>query len=80
MVVDDLNLIRVTRTKCEAYSELVVDPNAPLPGVVSLEFLQPIARWHAQECDLGSCINKQQLASGPPRERRRDNPIPLTNK
>ncbi len=80
MIVDNFDLVRVTCAKRETYAELIVNPNAPLTGSISLEFLQPVARRHAQESDFSSRINKQELPSGPPRERRRHNPISLTIK
>jgi hypothetical protein len=45
MIVDNLHIIRVAVTPTEAHAPLVIDPNAVLSLTVSIEFLQPIARW-----------------------------------
>ncbi len=53
VIVDNLDLVRVTCAKHETYAELIVNPNAPMPGPSSLEFLQPVAGRYTQESDFG---------------------------
>ncbi len=57
VIIDDLDLIRVTCAKREANSVLIVNSNAPLAVANSLEFLQLVARWYTQESDFGCGIN-----------------------
>ena len=80
MVIDDLDLIRVTRAKHETNAVLIVNSDTPLTGSISFEFFQPVARRHSQESDFGGRINKQQLSPGPSRELRWHNFISLTIK
>ena len=80
VIVDNFDLVRVPCAKHETYAELIVNPNAPLTGAISPEFLQPVAGRHTQESDFGGRINKQELPSGPPRKWRRYNPVSLTIK
>ena len=66
VIIDDLNLKRITRAEHEANTILIVDPHAPLACPISCELLQSVAGRYAQESDLGGRVDKQQLAPGPP--------------
>src|SRR6187551_485416 len=44
VVVDDLDIFRITVLPVEAYAPLVIDPDAPLTFPVALERLQTISR------------------------------------
>ena len=48
MVVNDLHLLRTGVGPHEADPPLVVDPDAVLPGPVTLERLEPVPRWHSE--------------------------------
>jgi len=80
VIVDDLNLKRITRAEREANTILTVDPYAPLARPISCEFLQPIAGRYPQESDFGGCIDEQQLAPGPPYKLRWHNSVPFAIK
>jgi len=51
----------IASSPSEADSPLLIDPNAVLACPVSLQALQPIARWHPQVIDPFSRIQQEQL-------------------
>jgi hypothetical protein len=57
VIVDNLDLVRVTCTKYETDSIFIVDPHAPLTDGISFEFLEPVAGRHFQERYLSSGID-----------------------
>lgn len=48
MVIGDLDAPRRAVQPFETHSPLIVDANAPLPGAVAGQFLQPGNGWNAQ--------------------------------
>jgi hypothetical protein len=48
VVIDDLDLEGVAVSPFEAEAPLVVDPQAVLPGPITLQCLQMISWWHPQ--------------------------------
>jgi hypothetical protein len=48
MIINNLNILGSIRSPTKADTELVIDPNTPLPLSISLERFKPIARRHAQ--------------------------------
>ena len=55
MVIDDFDLVRVSVAPDEAQSPLVIDPDAVLPGPVTLQGFQTVTRWLPQILkDMGS--------------------------
>jgi hypothetical protein len=56
VIIHDLDVLGTTGRPAEAHAELVVHPDAVLPGAVTLERFKPIARRHPQifqpACDL----------------------------
>ncbi len=80
VIVDNLDLVRVTCAKYKTNAELIVNPNAPLTGAIAPPFLQSVAGRHSQESDFGGRINKQELPPGASRKWRRHNPISFTVK
>jgi hypothetical protein len=65
MVVDDLDLVRVAIAPGEADPELVVDPNAVLPGAVTLKSFQLVA-GQRQIPQSPGLVDLVQLAPGGP--------------
>src|SRR5690625_5536447 len=51
VVVNDLHLLRSGGRPYEADPPLVVDPDAVLPGTITLESFEPIAGWDAEGLD-----------------------------
>jgi len=80
VIIDNLDPIRITRSKNEANAILIVNPYAPLARPISREFLQSVARRYAQESDFGGSIDKQQLAPRPPHKLGRHNSVPFAIK
>jgi len=66
VIVDDLDVTRLSLFPGETDPPLVVDANAVLPDAVSLERLKPIARWHSKILQRPCLGEVKELASGYP--------------
>ena len=67
VIVDDLDLVRITCANYETYAKLIVNPNVPLTGAFSLEFLQPVTGRHTQESEFGvlsRCVFERSNSGG----------------
>jgi hypothetical protein len=63
MIVNDLDVIRLTCLPAEAYSPLVVDANAVLTTSIALERFWPIAGWRPEIIQTRGPMQQQQLAA-----------------
>jgi len=66
VVVRDLDLEGIPGVPPEADAPLVVDPDAELPGAVSDEPLEAVARWHAKVREVHGRVQLAQLAERNP--------------
>jgi hypothetical protein len=80
VVIDDLYVVRITRTPSKANTPLIVDPDTVLTGSVAFQRLKPIARRDAQEIQGGRSMDLQQLPVRNPLYVRRKAPAILTLK
>jgi hypothetical protein len=64
MVVDDLHVFGVIAPPDEADPELIVDPDAVLPGSIAAERFQPVTRWGSQVPERVGSIEVDQFAAG----------------
>jgi hypothetical protein len=62
VIVHYLNLVRISISKLEADTELIVDPDAVLVRPIANQRLQPIARRHSQGLKTPRCIKHEQLS------------------
>ena len=62
MVIDNLNIMGVSRTPAEAYPPLSVDSDTMLPRTVTLELLEPICRRYAQIVEGRGGVKHPQLS------------------
>ena len=51
MVIDNLDFFGISAGPAKANTELIVHTNAPLPGPIAFELLEPVAKWRAQIVD-----------------------------
>jgi hypothetical protein len=63
VVVYNLDVCRSGRRKAKADSELIVYSDAVLPGAVTLQCLQPVARRHAQVVEAARDLQLPQFPS-----------------
>jgi len=64
MVVDDLNLERVTLPPLKANAPLIVHADAVLAPAISLQRLQPVPRERRKRSELGRGVKHVELAKG----------------
>ena len=64
MVVDDLDIVGAVDRPAEADAPLIIDPDAPLPLSVSLEFLQSIAGEPAQVGEVSRSLQGSEAPRG----------------
>jgi hypothetical protein len=76
VVVDDFDAMSVTIPPDETNPILVVDPDRVLPGAVTSECFQPIARRRLQIMKRLGLVDQKQLAAGDPGKAL---PVPVTN-
>nr|WP_310778989.1 hypothetical protein [Candidatus Palauibacter scopulicola] len=62
MVVDDLDVVRVSGAPEETDPPLLVDANAVLIGPIALQFLQPIARRHPEIRKINGRVEHPELS------------------
>jgi hypothetical protein len=62
VVVNDLNLQRITVFPNEADSPLIVDSNAVLSGSVTLQLLKPVRWWNPQRIQAAGRRENFELA------------------
>jgi len=62
MIVNDLDIVRVSVFPAEADPPLIVDPNAMLSGAIVSQLLEAIAGWDPKVVQLLSRIDGNQLA------------------
>jgi hypothetical protein len=65
MVVNNLDLMSVVICPPEADTPLIIDPYAHLPGPLSLERFETVARWVPQVLDRLRRIQLAELPEGP---------------
>jgi hypothetical protein len=65
MVVNNLDLMSVVICPPEADTPLIIDPYAHLPGPLSLERFETVARWVPQGLDRLRRIQLAELPEGP---------------
>jgi hypothetical protein len=63
-MVDDPDVVGITRLPAEADPPLTVDADAVLAGAVTAEPFESVAGWHAQIVDAGRGVQHPQLAQG----------------
>lgn len=63
VVVHNLDIFRMPVNPAKTDSKLVVDTDAVLPGTISPELLQPIARWHTQKIKRARSMHKVQFSA-----------------
>lgn len=66
MIINDLDLVRVTISPDEADAVLVVDPDAVLSSSIAGQRFEPIARERAQIPESARRVHLQQLSLGHP--------------
>ena len=64
VVVDDFDVARALVGPTKAQAELAVDPDAVLPGPVTPQQLQAVARWGGEERQRLGCVQLRELARG----------------
>jgi hypothetical protein len=64
MVVYDFNVYGIAIDPNEAYSPLIVDPDAVLSFPVSTQRFQPVRRWNTQVVYRSSIVQHPELAPG----------------
>src|SRR5947208_1531515 len=64
VIIDDLDVPRVTMTPSEAYPPLIVDANAVLALPIAAEEFQVVSRWTPKIVQLPGSIDRQKLGSG----------------
>lgn len=64
MIVDDLNLVRITVMPTKYNPPLIIDPNGVKPLPLALQRFQSISRWLAQIPDFRRIVQIEQLATG----------------
>ena len=62
MVVDDLDIVRVSGAPAETDPPLLADTNAVLIGSVAFQFFQPIARRHSEIRKINSRVEHSELS------------------
>ncbi len=60
MVINDFNFVSMTVTPSEADAPAIVDSDAVLPGPISPQGLQPIARDSRQVFQAGGCVEPSE--------------------
>lgn len=68
MIVNDLNLVRVTVVPTKADAPLIVHANTVLAGPIALEFLEPIAGRDAEIIQNLRCVYGDEFAEHGPQE------------
>jgi hypothetical protein len=68
VVVDDLDIERITVLPPEAEAPLIVDANAVLSGAIPFELLQPIAGGNAKVLEPLSRVDQAKLSQHKPLE------------
>ena len=63
VVVHDFDVFRMPVNPAKTDSKLVVDTDAVLPGTISPELLQPIARWHTQKIQRAPSMHEVQFSA-----------------
>lgn len=63
MIVHDLDVFRVPVNPAEANPKLVVDTDAVLPGTITLERFQPVARRYAQKIQRTGSVHKIEFSA-----------------
>lgn len=74
MIILDLDIESVSIMPAEAYSPLVVDPDAELSFAVTMEFFQSVAGRHAEIAYFAGGIDEQELPIGESLQRTRKFP------
>jgi hypothetical protein len=59
MVIDELDIVRVTVEPCEANAVLIIDSNGELPLPVSFERFEAIAWRHSQVVQILHCVQHE---------------------
>lgn len=62
VVVTDSDIFNVSIDPSKANAPLLVNANTVLSSTISLQRLQPIARWHPQKINTVSGLNETKLA------------------
>jgi hypothetical protein len=62
MIIDDFHLIGISRFPVKADSPSIVDTYAVLPTPISMQKLQPIARWYKQVIQCHGPIQHPQFS------------------
>src|SRR5207302_8843273 len=60
--VDDFDIVRVSFLPAKANPPLAIDPDAPLPGALALQRLQPVRWRHTQIVQRPCPMQHHQLA------------------
>jgi len=66
VVIDDLDVVRISFRAPKADPSLVIDTDAVLAGPAARELLQPIGCGHAEVVQAGGGVQHQQLAQTDP--------------
>src|SRR5262245_10239620 len=78
VIIDDFDIPRSSGGPNEAYSPLIVYPNAVLPRPIAFERFETISGRHAQIVQLSRLIEQTELAQRHVLDIRRQMPAPLT--
>ncbi len=68
MIVDDLNLVRITILPSKADAPLVIDSDAVLAGAITFQLLQAISRRHPKILEGFGGIDQDEFAQHRPLE------------
>jgi hypothetical protein len=71
MVINDLNVIRITAFPNKTDAPLLIDPDAELPFSVMMQSLKVVRRWNAQGLKNARCIEHLELDHRRPLDRLR---------
>jgi hypothetical protein len=78
VVVDNLDLVRVSVPPAEAYPPLVIEADRVLALPIAVELLKPVPRWYAEILQLLGRINEYELSQHDALKLRRKVPDALT--
>ena len=66
MVINNFGIIGMAVPPVEAYSPLIVDPDAPLAFSLADKLFQTVSRRHAKKFQSGRAVDQSQFAKGHP--------------
>jgi hypothetical protein len=66
MIVDDLDVMRISVSPAKANTPLIVDADTVLSRTFPGKLFQPVTRWNPQKFKIGRSVNLHQFPQGDP--------------